>query len=99
MLLNREELLDALDAKRKECHLENERIGFDIAYSVVESMGTEPDVEQEKRKRAEQLFNNALNWIHENVGYDDEEYLRVCRHALRMNDAEIAEEKHITGYE
>ena len=45
MLLNREELLDALDAKRKECRLENERIGFDLAYSIVESMGTVPDVE------------------------------------------------------
>ena len=45
MFLNREELLDALDAKRKECRLENERIGFDLAYSVVESMGTVPDVE------------------------------------------------------
>ena len=48
MLLNREELLDALDAKRKECHLENEYIGFDLAYSIVESMGTEPDVQPGK---------------------------------------------------
>lgn len=45
MFLNREELLDLLDAKRKECLLENERIGFDLAYSVVESMATEPDEE------------------------------------------------------
>ena len=55
--------------------------------------------EHEARKRAEQLLNKALNWIYENVGYDDEEYLRVCRQHLKMNDAEIAEEKSNLGYE
>lgn len=44
-LLNRNELLDALEAERKECRLENERSGFERAYNIVECMGTEPDVE------------------------------------------------------
>ena len=43
MLLNREELLDALEAKRKECLSASEREGFDLAYSIVESMATEPE--------------------------------------------------------
>ena len=55
--------------------------------------------EHEARKRAEELLNRALNWIHENVGYDDEEYLRVCKEHLKMNDTEIAEEKNNMGYE
>ena len=55
--------------------------------------------EHEKRKRTETLLNNALNWIYADIGFDDEEYLRICKDYVRMNEEELEWERIEIGYE
>lgn len=54
---------------------------------------------QEKLKRVEFLLNNALNYIFDVTGYNEEEYLRILKTNIHMNKQEIEEEKINMGYE
>ena len=49
--------------------------------------------EHEKRKRTETLLNDALFWIYEHTGFDDEEYLRICKNHLKMTEDELEWER------
>lgn len=52
-----------------------------------------------EKERVKLLYNRALDWIYYEVGFDDEEYLRICKEYLKMTKEELEEEKINMGYE
>lgn len=47
----------------------------------------------QKYQRRDALLQNALSYIFDSVGGDEEEYLEVCKNFIRMNQDELNEER------